>query len=268
MLVALQTMNFWLRTAFGESSEAFGGTTDNPLYGISQGSGSAPTSYITISTLALETYKQCNFHFTLKSVITGCLLLLAAILFVDDTDQLHLSKKCQSEEHFMQHIQAAITFWGMLILATGGYIKQLKSQVDLSLSTFVNGRPKLKTGRELPTFQFIIPQKDRNNVPIPTVSAVKGTDSLSVRFDMENKCVHQVDKIKTKGSKWMSRLNSGVHISPHEGWCSYCHQLKPSLSYSALTLSADPKKVEAPQGSIAFRCLLKLEVNQHTNVPL
>ena len=35
MFIALHTMNFWLRTAFGESSEAFGGTTDNPFYGIS-----------------------------------------------------------------------------------------------------------------------------------------------------------------------------------------------------------------------------------------
>ena len=57
MLIALQTMNFWLRTAFGESSEAFGGTTENPFYGISQRSGSAPMSYTATLTLALEAYK-------------------------------------------------------------------------------------------------------------------------------------------------------------------------------------------------------------------
>ena len=62
MLIALQTINLWLRTAFGESSEAFGGTSENPFYEISQGSGSAPTSYTATSTLALEAYKQRNFH--------------------------------------------------------------------------------------------------------------------------------------------------------------------------------------------------------------
>ena len=168
----------------------------------------------------------------------------------------------------MQHIQAAITFWGMLILATGGYIKQSKSQVGLSIFTFVNGRPKLKTGRELPAFQFTIPQKGGSDVPIPTVSAMTGTDSLGVRFNMENKCLHQVKKLSTKGSKWLSHLNSGVYISPHDSWSSYFYQLQPSLSYLALTLSADPKKVEAVQGSIAFRCLSKLGVNQHIDVPL
>ena len=33
MVIALQSMNFWLRTAFGESSEAFGDTTENPFMG-------------------------------------------------------------------------------------------------------------------------------------------------------------------------------------------------------------------------------------------
>ena len=78
-------------------------------------------------------------------------------------------------------------------MATGGYIKQSKSQVGLSIFAFVNGRPKLKTGRELPTFQFTIPQKDGNDVSIPTVSAMTGTDSLGVRFDMEeNICTRSI----------------------------------------------------------------------------
>ena len=117
----------------------------------------------------------------------------------------------------MQHIQAAITFWGMLILATGGYIKQSKSQVGLSIFIFENGRAKLKTERELPTFQYTIPQKGGSAVSIPTVNAMTGTDSLGVKFNMENKCSHQVEKILHKGSKWLSRLNSDVHIRRHDG---------------------------------------------------
>ena len=46
------------------------------------------------------------------------------------------------------------------------------------------------------------------------------------------------------------------------------HQLKPGLSYSVLTLSAEPKKVDAAQGSIAFRCLSKLGINQHIDIAL
>ena len=34
MLLTLQTMSFWLRTAYGEDKQAFGGTPDNPFYGV------------------------------------------------------------------------------------------------------------------------------------------------------------------------------------------------------------------------------------------
>ena len=156
----------------------------------------------------------------------------------------------------------------MLILATGGYIKQSKSQVGLSIFTFVNGQPKLKKEQDLPTFQFTIPEKSGSAAPIPTVNAMTGTNSLGVKFDMENKCLHQVKTILHKGSKWLSRLNSDIHICRHDGWNSYFRQLTPSLSYSVLTLSAEPKKVEAAQGSTAFCCLSKLGINQHIDIAL
>ena len=54
----------------------------------------------------------------------GILLTIAAVLFVDDTDQFHLAKDHQTEQEFVDQIQSAITFWGMIVLATGGYLKQ------------------------------------------------------------------------------------------------------------------------------------------------
>ena len=138
------------------------------------------------------------------------------LIIVRSSFLLHLSKDDQSKEQFMQHIQGAVTFWDILILATGGFIKQSKSQVGLSCFRFVNGKPALKKKKELPSFQFTIPQKDGTDVSIPTVSVMEGTDSLGVKFDMENKCLHHVDKLNFKGSKWTSRLNSAVHISLYQ----------------------------------------------------
>ena len=36
MLLTLQTMNFWLKTAYGEANELFGGTTSDPCYNSSR----------------------------------------------------------------------------------------------------------------------------------------------------------------------------------------------------------------------------------------
>ena len=44
ILLTLQTMKFWLKTAFGVDDDPFGGTPLDPCYGLSQGAGSAPPS--------------------------------------------------------------------------------------------------------------------------------------------------------------------------------------------------------------------------------
>ena len=78
-------------------------------------------------------YKDEGYDLVLKSAITGSLLVLAALLFVDDTDLFDVAEPNQSEDEFLDHIQGALLLWGMLALATGGYLKQSKCQVALAL---------------------------------------------------------------------------------------------------------------------------------------
>ena len=126
-------------------------------------------------------------------------MTLTAALFVDDTDQFHLAKDDQTEEQFALQVHAAITFWDMIVLATGGHLKQSKCQVGLVLFRFVNGKAKVKTGRLLPEFQFTIPQAGGTTVLIPTIEPGAGTKSLGVVFDLLNECLPQLDKIRKKG---------------------------------------------------------------------
>ena len=72
-----------------------------------------------MSTVAVKAYKSKGFHTPLWGSITGCLLTLAAVLFVDDTDLFLRADEEQSEEEFIHKIQSAVTFWGMIALATG-----------------------------------------------------------------------------------------------------------------------------------------------------
>ena len=83
--------------------------------------------------MAVKAYKTKGFHTPLQGSITGCLLTLAAVLFVDDTVLFLRADDGQSEEEFIRKIQSTVTFWGMVALATGGYLKQKKCQVALTL---------------------------------------------------------------------------------------------------------------------------------------
>jgi hypothetical protein len=41
----LQTMTFYLRTGYGVSQQGFGGSPDDPTFGLGQGNGMAPSGY-------------------------------------------------------------------------------------------------------------------------------------------------------------------------------------------------------------------------------
>ena len=51
LLQSFRTMQFCLRTGFGESEQLFGGTEDDPIAGYGQGSGAAPPAFSCLSTL-------------------------------------------------------------------------------------------------------------------------------------------------------------------------------------------------------------------------
>ena len=112
--------------------------------------------YIAAYTLTIEAIKRQGFHPPLKSAIKGCLLALAAILFVDNTDQIHLSKDEQPKDMFIQHIQNVITFWGILVLATESISSNL-SVGWVCHTSVCEWKTRLKKLSELPNTLFTIP---------------------------------------------------------------------------------------------------------------
>ncbi len=124
MLKTIQEMIFFLRTAFREPKEFAGLTIKVKAQGLGQGNGTSPTGWCVISIMILWMYraKGHGSHFiVLMSHMQSSLL---AILYVDDTDLLHLNMEGDetiSETHLA--LQCAIENWGKLLIATGGTLK-------------------------------------------------------------------------------------------------------------------------------------------------
>ena len=70
------------------------------------------------------------------------MFLLAAVMYVDDTDLLHLapSKQTTDEELFTQ-VEDSTKAWGQLAQATGGALKQPKCFTYFVSYRFTGGRP-------------------------------------------------------------------------------------------------------------------------------
>ena len=89
LLTALQTMKLCLRTGFGESKEFYGGTSEDPTQGSGQGIGAAGAIFLALGALVVNAYKRMGHGTKLTSANTARIFILAAVMFVDDTDLLH-----------------------------------------------------------------------------------------------------------------------------------------------------------------------------------
>ena len=105
MLKSLQIMQFCLRTGFGESTQTYGGSEDNPLAGAGQGNGGAPPSFTALSTLVVNAYKRLGHGATLTSSLMARIYLLASVLYVDDGDWLHTADEpTTSDEDMLEKV--------------------------------------------------------------------------------------------------------------------------------------------------------------------
>ena len=85
-LSCYNTMRFWLQTAYGVTKELYGSTAKNPFSSLLQGSGLAPWTFMCVSTLMINSYKEgCNGAEYL-SPMTLTIIKLAPAMFVDNTD--------------------------------------------------------------------------------------------------------------------------------------------------------------------------------------
>ena len=90
MLSAIEEMKYFLRTAYGDSKSLAGSAIKIRFQGLCQGNGAAPAGWTVISITIVGAHKRKGYGAKFICPITATKKDLAAILFVDDTDLLHL----------------------------------------------------------------------------------------------------------------------------------------------------------------------------------
>ena len=263
MHTVLQEMKFWLRSAFGDSDAPFSGSDLDPTMGEGQGSGGAPPTWTSISTLMIRLLKKHGFHTPLKGSWSDVTLHILAILFVDDIDMLLAALSTQNNNEFIEMIQRAINEWGKIVMTTGGYLKQVKCQVALAVIEFVNGQPKVKQKSALNGVEFTIPTKDGDSVPIKVLGPNDAVEALGITTDLVNSGEHHLKEVEKKMVEWISKLKSSRILSRADVWLSFFNQLKPKLLYSIECMSAPPAVVDSTMHKLFYKSLSHMGVNKH-----
>ena len=87
---AIQEMHFFLRTAFGDLDEAKGAKIDQKTQGFMQGNGAAPAGWAVVSTTIIHAHKKGGHGASFLCPILRLHHKLAGIIYLDNTDILHL----------------------------------------------------------------------------------------------------------------------------------------------------------------------------------
>ena len=263
-LRAMQTMEYFLRTAYGLSEEGHGGTEVVPYMGLSQGSCASPPVWTAVSTVVVRAYRQEGFGVELKTAWSGLIIVVAAVLFVDDTDLFNVCKNPEwTEEQFINFHNRAIYFWAKLLQATGGNLKQAKCYYYLMVFRFRNGKAYIASPAELAGYPVAtIPQHSGPDLPIDLLPCTEATETLGVIQSPTGLDTGHLQKMQGKAYEWLAKVNDS-NLSPQEVWHSMLTQAIPSVRYGMLVILNGPRTVEDTFMKWYFNSLPRLGVNRN-----
>jgi hypothetical protein len=140
MLGAIENMKFFLQMGFGDSKSFAGGGISIKSQGLCQGNGAAPAGWAVISICILRAHGKKGHSTKFLCPITKLQNHLSAILYVDDTDILHIElTKGERVEDVHHAIQESVNSWGNLLIATGGVLQPNKCFYLIILFKWTNG---------------------------------------------------------------------------------------------------------------------------------
>ena len=281
LLETMEMMRFFLRTGFGESKQSYGGTHEQRLAGYGQGNAASGPGFTALSSLIVNAYLREGHGAQIYSSYYKRLLLLAAVMYVDDTDLIHWSRipGCSPEE-LIAAAQTATYAWGGLAIATGAAMKPEKCYAYFLSYWFDKGRAKLRTISALPTPSSLItmpngstapshlrvPMPDGTSAPIPTLRNEETSLMLGVHWSPSSGGNVHVNEMAKKGYNWADRMKS--RPLPHDlAWKSFNHQLQPGMTWGIATVVLPPEKLLEKFQRVYFKCLPSLNVNCHIELP-
>ena len=140
MLSAIENMKIFLHTGFGDPTKFAGGGICIKTQGLTQGNGASLAGWAVISIVILNMHGKKGHGAKFVCPITKLTSHLSVILYVDDTDLLHINlEEDESMATVNKSIQASIVNWGNLLIATGGDLQLAKCFYSIISYEWTNG---------------------------------------------------------------------------------------------------------------------------------
>jgi hypothetical protein len=281
LLLAMQTMRFFLRTGYGKSALSYGGSTEDRNVGLGQGNAAAGPAFLALSALIIIAYLRDGHGARILTSLSHTPTVLAGVIYIDDTNLVHstLSVKATPME-LIAHLQRSTNAWGGLAVAIGAALKSEKCFAYFMVYKYKNGRAHMGTIATLPPPTAYIPQinasplpshltiplPDGTTVPIPTLPPTTASLMLGIWFGPASRGTKHIQEMCQKGHDWADCL----HLRPlrhSDAWMSFLLQLYPGMSWGLSTFVLSSHELYMATKPVYFKCLPLLGIQCHIEHP-
>ncbi len=260
ILQCLGYMRIFTRTGYSDSRRYFGGESmDLPFCSLGQGSKSAPASWVQLSSVMVNCYKQKGFGAKIRDPILGEVCISFGCSFVDDTDLYNMEEGRLNEvTAFHEESQQSINWWSAFLTATGGAIKDAKSFWYLLSYKCSEGIWEYENNQRNITLQ----SSEHNVVALTNYKHTHAVKTLGVLTEPCGGHASQLIAIRDKTNLWIQKMTNG-HLPASHVWISYLHQLRPGILYGLGLLSNDMESASTCLRDTEYRLLPMLGVNRN-----
>jgi len=240
MLQTIQDMKFFLRTAFGDSSDFAGALAEVKTQGLCQGNGAAPAGWAVVSITILNAHKRKGHGAKFLCPISLVRSDLSAILYVDDTDVIHLDMtKDEDKLETLQCLQESVFNWGKLLIATGGSLKPSKCFFHLiSFSWKPDGGWVYDKNEEEEELTLEIPLPDGSSAVIEHCGVEEAHKTLGVVTCPSGNSGPAIARMKEVAKGWIDQATS-AKLARRKFWMLMTRQFWPKVGYGIGAISAN-----------------------------
>jgi hypothetical protein len=236
VLICLQTMKFFQRTGFGDSKTFFGGPNHTPyMMGLGQGNHAAPPSWIQLSAVLVNVYRQLDLGTDLQDPITDIKIHSMGAMYVDDLDLYTWKDEITDPYELMLQSQREVLQWCLLLNTTGGALKPEKCFWYFLDYTCEGGEWSYAVHSE---FELSITNPDGSASIIKQEEVTTSKKTLGIHDSPSGGNQGHLEYILSKFTTWIARMKNG-HLPAHMAWVAYKLQLWPGIRYGLGTMTND-----------------------------
>jgi hypothetical protein len=240
-LICLQTIKLFQCTGFGDSKSFFGGPRHEPyMMGLGRGNHAAPPSWIQLSAVLVNVYKQLDLGTDVHDPVTNNRIHSMGAMFVDDLDLFTWKEAITDPIELMLQAQREVTQWNLLLNATGGALKPKKCFWYLLDYTCNKGEWFCAVHSD---FQLFVNNPNGSKSSIKQEEVLTSKKTLGIYNAPSGGNQGHLEYIHSKLTTWITRMRIG-HLPAHMAWIAYKLQLWPGLHYGLGTMTNDLEATE------------------------